>query len=143
MSDVRDPERDQPLPRPGGLPVQAILIRAIQERMQFGIRKYGRPLETNNGRDPLRDMWEEMLDMVSYFTQYVLEQGVVLPGMEKAASQTQVTGGATGTPPLFLIPEACPICTHEPHIPGGCRSGAPGGPANCPCGVGVAAMATG
>ncbi|AXH66192.1 hypothetical protein SEA_SATIS_31 [Streptomyces phage Satis] len=32
MADVRDPERDQPLPRPGKIPVQEVMIRAIEER---------------------------------------------------------------------------------------------------------------
>lgn len=83
MGDVRDPERDQAAPRPGRIPVQAFLIEALKERMEYGRKKYGRPLETENGRDPLRDAWEEMLDLMLYFTQFVLEQGAELPGLEK------------------------------------------------------------
>jgi hypothetical protein len=145
VGDTRDPETDQPAPKPGGYPVQAVLIEALKQRMQFGLKKYGRPLETNNGRDPLLDMWEEMLDMVSYFTQFVLEQGVKLPGLEAFASGSGSDGPpqslADATPSSTLralsslIPQACGICRHEPHVPEGCRADAPGGLTNCQCGV--------
>ncbi|QDN64411.1 hypothetical protein [Streptomyces sp. S1D4-14] len=82
MSDVRDPERDQPLPVPGRLPVQAILVAAIRERAEHGRRKYGTVLQTDNGRDALTDAWEEALDLVTYLTQMRLERGDRLPGTD-------------------------------------------------------------
>lgn len=78
MSDVRDPRRDQPLPTPGSQPVQAALIAALAERREYGTRKYGRPLETHNGRDALTDAWEEALDLLTYLTQMRLERGDVI-----------------------------------------------------------------
>lgn len=75
MSDVRDPERDQALPVEGKQPVQEILIKALAERRDYGIRKYGRPLETLNGRSALKDAWEEALDLLTYLTQMRLEAG--------------------------------------------------------------------
>lgn len=75
MSNERDPSRDQPLPVAGQQPVQDALIRAIAERRSYGIRKYGRPLETHNGRDALTDAWEEALDLLTYLTQMRLERG--------------------------------------------------------------------
>ncbi len=141
MGDTRDPETDQPAPKPGGYPVQAVLIEAIRQRMEFGLKKYGRPLETDNGRDPLLDMWEEMMDMISYFTQYVLEQGTKLPGLEKFTKGAPPETWAKGilTVPeasmILSIPRICEICRHEPHVPGGCRADAPGGMTNCQCGV--------
>lgn len=139
MGDVRDPGRDQELPHPGGLPVQAVLIEALKERMGYGRRKYGRPLETDNGRDPLLDAWEEMLDLMSYFTQFVLEQGTRLPGLEKftveerdesmagAGDRAGLAGAlnaARGTAVAVgaLIPKDCPMCLHGPHAPGRCKS---------------------
>lgn len=92
MSDIRDPLRDQPLPQPGGLPVQDALILAIRERREYGIRKYGRPLETNNGRDALADAWEEALDLLTYLTQVRLERGDVLPGMEQLDEMERLLG---------------------------------------------------
>jgi hypothetical protein len=92
MGDIRDPLRDQPLPKPGGLPVQDAMILAIRERREYGIRKYGRPLETNNGRDALADAWEEALDLLSYLTQARLERGDVLPGMEQLDEMEKLLG---------------------------------------------------
>lgn len=158
MGDVRDPERDQKLPEPGGIPVQEFLIEALKERLEYGRRKYGRPLETGNGRDPLRDAWEEMLDLMLYFTQFALESGAALPGLEKftrrpepepqgwrgysadlliedevpsslaeseGAGALNLALGAAGDAVSrlgALIPEICPLCRHEPHAPGRCRS---------------------
>jgi hypothetical protein len=85
MSAVRDADRDQPLPTPGQQPVQDALIGAVQERRAYGIRKYGRPLETHNGRDALTDAWEEALDLVTYLTQMRLERGDQLPAATPAA----------------------------------------------------------
>lgn len=87
MSDTRDPERDQPLPQPGRLPVQELLIGAIRERTEHGRRKYGTVLQTDNGRDALQDAWEEALDLVTYLTQMRLERGDVLPGMHRETTK--------------------------------------------------------
>lgn len=142
MGDTRDPATDQAAPEPGGYPVQAVLIEAIRQRMQFGLRKYGRPLETDNGRDPLLDMWEEMMDMISYFTQFVLEQGTKLPGLEKftpgAAPSAWPEGVLTvqeATEIVSVPVEPCPSCGHRPHFVGECRDDAPDGKTNCQCGI--------
>jgi hypothetical protein len=88
MADVRDPHRDQPLPSPGQQSVQDALIGAVQERRAYGVRKYGRPLETHNGRDALTDAWEEALDLVTYLTQMRLERGDQLPAAPSAVAQS-------------------------------------------------------
>lgn len=80
MSAVRDPDRDQPLPTPGKINVQEALRNALIEREEYGRRKYGTPLETDNGRDALTDAWEEALDLVTYLTQMRLERGDDLTG---------------------------------------------------------------
>lgn len=124
MADVRDPQRDQPLPRPGKLPVQAIMIGAIEERREYGIRKYGRPLETDNGRDALKDAWEEALDLFTYLTQARLERGDQLPGMDRLQEPEDPDEGK-GVDRRSLadaLPRICLICRHEPHTPGHCRS---------------------
>ncbi len=141
MADTRDPETDQPEPKPGGYPVQAVLIEAIRQRMEFGLKKYGRPLETDNGRDPLRDMWEEMLDMISYWTQFILEQGVELPGLEKftkgAPPETWPKGILTVQEAAQIVhaPALCEECKHPLHFTGHCFADAPDGKTNCQCGV--------
>lgn len=87
MSNVRDPQRDQPLPKPGRINVQRVLSAVVMEREQYGIRKYGRPLETDNGRDALTDAWEEALDLVTYLTQMRLERGDQMPGMPEGETR--------------------------------------------------------
>ena len=78
MGETRDPERDQPLPEPGTVDIQLYLMRALVARRDHGIRKYGRPLESNNGRVALLDLWEELLDGLLYCTQALTEMGVPL-----------------------------------------------------------------
>lgn len=90
MSDVRDPETDQKLPEPGKIAIHEYVIqhlmdwgvrdyirqeveRGLRQRLQLGISKYGRPLESHNGRDALQDAWEESLDAMVYTTQLALE----------------------------------------------------------------------
>lgn len=138
MADVRDPERDQPLPRPGRIPVQEVMIRAIDERRAYGKRKYGRALETHNGRDALKDAWEEALDLFTYLTQMRLERGDVIEGMESMAGSPEPAPLDEARSPEVrglaeVIPERCPLCRHEPHTIGRCRSQALN--LGCPCGT--------
>lgn len=91
----RDPSRDQPLPRPGSRDVQQALINAISERRAYGISKYGQPLETHNGRDALRDAWEEVIDLAAYLTQLRLERGDDLVG---PSGQPLINCGTCGHP---------------------------------------------
>jgi hypothetical protein len=67
MSDVRDPERDQPAPIHNDGPSMHDLVAAdLAERKEHGLRKYGTPLQTGNGRSMLRDAYEEVLDLAVY-----------------------------------------------------------------------------
>lgn len=67
MSDVRDPATDQPLPVTNDRPyVQDLVMADIEERKALGIRKYGTALQSGNGRDMLRDAYEEVLDLAIY-----------------------------------------------------------------------------
>jgi hypothetical protein len=93
MSDVRDSSTDQQLPAEGKFPVYDILIGTLGKRWQvnvlaeaaicsgllsreqLGLRKYGRSLQSHNGRDALHDCWEESLDAMCYITQVELESG--------------------------------------------------------------------
>jgi hypothetical protein len=54
----------------GSLP---FLEKLIQERVDHGIRKYGRVLEAHNGRNALVDAWEESVDLVFYLQQAEME----------------------------------------------------------------------
>lgn len=65
------PSTAQPPPVhvPGAASVHDILIEHIKERKAFGLRKYGTPLQVDNGRDPLADALEEILDVAVYLIQ--------------------------------------------------------------------------
>lgn len=67
MGDVRDPERDQPLPVPNDGPSMHDLVAAdMMERKEHGLRKYGQLLQAFNGRSFLQDGYEEVLDLAVY-----------------------------------------------------------------------------
>lgn len=67
MSSERDPERDQVAPTPNDGPsCHDLVIKDLEERKQFGLRKYGSLLQPNNGRSFLQDAYEEALDLCAY-----------------------------------------------------------------------------
>jgi len=45
------------------------VIQDMKDRREFGIQKYGVPLQCHNGRDGLVDAYQEALDMIVYLTQ--------------------------------------------------------------------------
>jgi hypothetical protein len=66
---------DQPLPvAHDGAIVQDAVCADIQARKQVGIARYGTPLQPHNGRDALRDAYEEALDLACYLKQALLER---------------------------------------------------------------------
>jgi hypothetical protein len=64
----------QPPPLPGVQDVTPALIADLQGRAAEGLRTYGRPLQTNNGRNALQDALEEALDLAQYLKQACMEQ---------------------------------------------------------------------
>src|SRR5690625_2506260 len=66
---------EQPMPKEGVDDDTPDVIAALQERTRQGVRKYGRPLQTHNGRDALWDAYEEALDLCQYLRQAILERG--------------------------------------------------------------------
>jgi len=72
---MRQREGDQPLPVPNDQPnIQQMVINDIYERQQVGIERYGTPLQPFNGRDALRDAYEEALDLTMYLRQVIYER---------------------------------------------------------------------
>lgn len=67
MSETRDPERDQQLPVHNDNPfIHDLVAEDLMERKEHGSRKYGTPLQANNGRSMLQDAYEESLDLCVY-----------------------------------------------------------------------------
>ena len=54
--------------------VQDEVVRLINERRELGVKRYGSPLMTHNGRDSLVDLRDELLDALMYVTQTILER---------------------------------------------------------------------
>lgn len=71
---LRQRPGDQPLPTEGGEHVQDRLIKLIEERRTLGVQRYGRALQTFNGRNAVRDLLEELLDGATYAMQVEMEQ---------------------------------------------------------------------
>lgn len=66
---------DQPPPIPNqSRPVWELVIDDMRERDHVGRQRYGTPLQTHNGRDPLVDAYQEALDLVVYLRQAIEER---------------------------------------------------------------------
>lgn len=90
MSDTRD--ESQPAPKPGTVGVVDWIIKEwrlsddkdgspwalirdlLIQRRKFGVEKYGRPLEAHNGREPVKDAQDELIDGFVYIEQAVIER---------------------------------------------------------------------
>ena len=64
----------EPPPKAGKVNVTEAVIADIAERSKIGTEKYGTPLMTHNGRKPLVDAYQEILDMAVYVKQELLER---------------------------------------------------------------------
>jgi hypothetical protein len=72
---------DQPLPVKNDYPdVQSMVIADIEERRKLGIARYGTALQPDNGRDALRDAYEEALDLACYLRQAIVERDMLRHG---------------------------------------------------------------
>lgn len=51
-----------------------LLLDDLADRYQLGLKEYGTPLRAFNGRDALRDAYEEVLDLALYLRQAIYER---------------------------------------------------------------------
>ena len=69
------PNTIQPKPKENTLPYVWDLVKQdINERDETGANKYGTRLQPNNGRDVLKDAYQEALDLVVYLRQAIYER---------------------------------------------------------------------
>lgn len=61
-----------------GVPGACAVAAALAGRKRLGVERYGQPLQAFNGRDALRDAYEEALDLLVYLRQVQVEGGRVL-----------------------------------------------------------------
>ena len=68
-------EFGEPPPKPNGLPsMHDLVMQDMAERRKFGFDKYKSLLQPFNGRDPLKDLYEELLDATVYVRQALWER---------------------------------------------------------------------
>lgn len=66
----------EPPPKPNSSqPVWELVMQDMFERNEFGKAKYGTPLQAHNGRNALKDAYEEVLDLAVYLKQRIVEDG--------------------------------------------------------------------
>ncbi len=54
--------------------IQAMVRADLEERERLGISRYGTALYPHNGRDALKDLYEELLDACAYIKQVMVER---------------------------------------------------------------------
>lgn len=67
--------KEQPTPKPSTAPASwSLVMRDMADRDVLGASKYGVRLQPNNGRDQLRDAYEEILDLAVYMRTALYER---------------------------------------------------------------------
>ena len=75
VADLKYREGDQPLPVVNShQDIQSMVLADIEARRQVGISRYGTALQPFNGRDMLRDAYEEALDLAIYLRGVMYER---------------------------------------------------------------------
>lgn len=73
LKDIED--REQPAPVASKYPsIWPLVIEDMHRRDMIGRQRYGTPLQAHNGRDMLRDAYEEALDLCCYLRGAMFER---------------------------------------------------------------------
>lgn len=74
-SHLKFRDGDQQLPEKNDLPdIQSLVLEDIESRRNLGISRYGTALQPFNGRDMLRDAYEEAVDLAIYLRGVMYER---------------------------------------------------------------------
>jgi hypothetical protein len=113
MAELRQRPGDQPLPTPNGHPaIQDLVLTDIEARRTLGIQRYGTALQPFNGRNSLRDAYEEALDLAIYLRQLIYEDENRTAGVdaELAVVEPAETTGPIEPQSDELIAELSLLC---------------------------------
>ena len=69
-------DKNEPMPKGNGTVVIDEVISDLSKRSEMGKNKYGTLLKTNNGRNSLMDLYQELLDACMYIKQKLMEEVV-------------------------------------------------------------------
>ena len=103
------PPAEPEQPRPGDQPlpvindsdaIQDLVIQDHLARKQIGIQRYGTPLQVFNGRDGLRDAYEEGLDLVVYL-RGIMEERIIMGVMLERLYFLTIGERQEGPPEFF------------------------------------------
>lgn len=101
---------EQPAPVPNDEPsVQGEVIKDMHERMKLGLVRYGTLLQPHNGRDMLRDAYEEALDLAVYLRGAIMKRdarGEIAPTAEMDAIRMVAAVMRTAGMDKLRVPEA-------------------------------------
>lgn len=82
----------QPRPKSNDLPFAwDLVLKDIKKRDEFGKLKYGTRLQPFNGRDTLRDVYEELLDAVVYIRTLIWERETLAEGVHNSVRKFELT----------------------------------------------------
>lgn len=73
MAGLNTPEPD-PRPNPQSPAIWDLVVHDMQERDESGLRKYKQRLLAGDGRDPLKDAYQEALDLSVYLRKAIYER---------------------------------------------------------------------
>lgn len=65
---------NEPMPKIGNKKILDLVVQDLVDRAEMGKVKYGRYLESNNGRNALMDAYQEALDLCMYLRQLLEEE---------------------------------------------------------------------
>lgn len=66
-------DHPNPTHQPGVPSIQSAVRQDLKDREHLGVERYGTPLQPHNGRNALRDAYEECLDLACYLKQVLIE----------------------------------------------------------------------
>ena len=88
---MADPTQEQTPPKPSDGDVWKLVMQDMESRRLFGIARYGVPVQVGNGRDPLVDLYQELLDACVYIRQEIEQRRLVdaQRGVQEGDAQVQ------------------------------------------------------
>lgn len=75
---MTDLSKHEPPPQPSDGDTWQLVITDMERRRQYGIDKYGQPLQPFDGRDNLIDLYQEILDVAVYARKGIAEGMITL-----------------------------------------------------------------
>ena len=104
VSKYHDVNQPQPPPREATTrDCWELVIHDMKDRRAMGIHNYGMPLRAFNGREPLVDAYQELLDLCVYMRQAIEEKRIL-------SSSTSLARTEDPVPQTQPPPEAQPGC---------------------------------